>query len=503
MSGLFGLSGLVGLGVFLSGVRDVGAQEPTPSVADRLERLAAVATHFATDDIIRNRWSDGRWPSALREQQEQLLRELRGVSGQRDLLASLLGHRDPRVRTLALGALFAREDPRDLPLIAARVGDRASTFTLVRASPDSRAGPLPLASFESTQTVGDVAEQMIRFYLDAAFESGTFEQYWAARGARARSASWLLVKLRRATRQTTPLQPAYAADIARVIAEIDALPPSERPWTLLYLRAADSELPPPLGDSLIVASLAAAGPDALMALLRREVVTGDPDLRPAADNSPRAHIISGMIVFVLAHAPELLRASDAAAVLAGAEADRFHAGPIPWIAAAARLEGLDSPEQGARSLRDAIQRIPLGTPPGATTIGLRGAEGQTDQAMLAIALWQLRGAAELPFLTNWFYTALPLAREHLAHGPESFLRSVDAMSRPDTRALLSAIVGDARFDQTDWASLAQILEMVNRSVPTPLVESRVIYDYQPRSERPDQREALAAWRARLRRHFGR
>jgi hypothetical protein len=98
--------------------------------------------------------------------------------------------------------------------------------------------------------------------------------------------------------------------------------------------------------------------------------------------------------------------------------------------------------------------------------------------------------------------ALPLAREHLAHGPGSFLRSVDALARPDTRALLSAIVGDARFEQTDWASLAGILEVVNRSIPTPLVESRIIYDYQPRSERPDQRETLAGWRARLRRHFG-
>ena len=49
------------------------------------------------------------------------------MGGERDMLITLLGHPDPRIRTLALGALFIREDPQDLPLIARLKGDHAAT----------------------------------------------------------------------------------------------------------------------------------------------------------------------------------------------------------------------------------------------------------------------------------------------------------------------------------------------------------------------------------------
>jgi hypothetical protein len=147
---------------------------------------------------------------------------------------------------------------------------------------------------------------------------------------------------------------------------------------------------------------------------------------------------------------------------------------------------MENVDRAADSLKTEIQGIPI-----ARTLGAR------DQAVLAFALWQMRGAAERAFLADWYYTALPFA-----DSLEYFLRDVEKEARPDTRALLVAIVGDRRFGQAGWSSLARILEMVNPTLSSPLVETRTIYEYQPNSKRPDQDETLAAWRTLLRQHFG-
>jgi hypothetical protein len=112
----------------------------------------------------------------------------------------------------------------------------------------------------------------------------------------------------------------------------------------------------------------------------------------------------------------------------------------------------------------------------------------------------MRGAAERAFLADWFYTALPFVSSPDAL--EYFLRDVEKENRPDTSLLLGALVGHARFEQMGWAPLSRILEMVNKTLPSPLVERNTIYRYLPASERPDQREALAGWRRVLRKHFG-
>ena len=288
---------------------------------------------------------------------------------------------------------------------------------------------------------------------------------------------------------TSPLQPQYEVDVRRVLAEIDALPSDERAWTLLYVRQDQSQLDTLVSDAAMVTALKAVGPDALMKVLRREPVSDDPDLvapaRPAW-NLPHTKAAR----FILAHAPELLRASDADAVLASAEG--YPANPnfeyrTEWIAASARLQGLRNPAQATESLKAAIQRTPL------THI-----LGASDQRVLAFALWQMRGAAERAFLADWFYTVLPFVKSPDAL--EYFLRDVEKENRPDTSLLLSALVGDARFEQTGWSLLSRILEIVNKTLPSPLVDRATIDRHS--TERPGQQEALAGWRRLLRRHFG-
>jgi hypothetical protein len=340
---------------------------------------------------------------------------------------------------------------------------------------------------------------MIGFYLEAAGRlspqvpfrpqptllSSAFDEYWADYRSRARCASWFLVKMRRAARRTSPLQPQYESDVRRVLAEIDALPPVERAWTLLSVRADQGQLDRLVPDAALVTALQAVGPDALMTFLRRELPTDDPDVRAGAAYS------GSMTGFILAYAPRLLRATDADAdaVVASAEAYRRLQNNTMFVAAAARLRGMKNVEGAADSLKTEIQRIPI-----TRTLGA------SDQAVLAFSLWQMRGAAERAFLADWYYTALPFAGSPDAL--EYFLRDVEKEARPDTRVLLVAIVGDRRFGQVGWSSLARILEMVNSTLSSPLVETRTIYEYQPNSRRSDQDETLAVWRTILRQHFG-
>lgn len=470
----------------------------------KLETIAGRVTHFATQEIIGNRWSERRWPADQLLEQQQLLADLRGLGGDRAALATLLAHPDPKVRTLALGALFVREDPQDLPLIAPLVRESDATLPLLDVSLNSRPGPLPLAAFESPQTVGDVAEEMLEFYLRAAGVmdhrpadlSKAFMSYWAERGTRDLCASWFLVKMQRATRQTSPLQPEYRTDIQRVLGEIESLPQPERAWTLLYVAQGvfPSDSNELVSDASLVAALKAVGPEALMKFLRHEPGMDDPELKFAdSSKDPRNNRLVHLDAFILRYAPALLRPADADAVQAGADGEwpRWHGNRLLWVAAAAGLRGIEDPVKAADSLKREIGNIPL-----------HGYEGQNEQAGLAVALWRMRGAAEKEWLVNWFYTVLPLAQDNLAHGPVTFLRAAEEEARPDTPALLAAIVGDVRFSTADWASLAELLKQVNATRNTPLVEQGEIYDHLPRSLRPDQQPTLASWRDGLRRHFG-
>ena len=185
---------------------------------------------------------------------------------------------------------------------------------------------MPLSYFESSQTVGDVAQVMIKFYLAAAGRptnyvitsdrqpplppsafDGTGLSAPAGHDARVGFSSECGGPLR----DTSPLQPAYEADIRRVLSDINALPPVERAWTLLFVRTKifltypDTLVP----DAELMDSLQqVVGPDDLMRFLAGQTVTEDPDLRQAEASH------SEMVRFILAHAPQLLRPSDAEAV---------------------------------------------------------------------------------------------------------------------------------------------------------------------------------------------
>ncbi|MGO8746910.1 MAG: hypothetical protein ACLQNE_13065 [Thermoguttaceae bacterium] len=469
----------------------------------RLEDGARTYSHFATGDIVYNRrTSPGRWPPALYEEQARLLIDLRAWAKHAEAVRSLISHADAKVRTLALGVLFVHEDPQDLPLIASLVDDKMPTILNIHDSSSSQGGVRPLREIEKPQTVGDVAQSMLLFYLQAArLERGSrFADYWLPRQGRKTCASWFIVRFRRATRQTTPLRPEYHEDVKRVLSEINVLPPGERAWTQLYVFCDGplTDLESLFPEAACVASLQAVGPDQILQFLQRKRVTQDPDLW--FDEDDRVRVFSFMTHFVLRHAPELLRAQDAP-VLLECEKDPLRSsngvsqGTFPaWAAAAAELTGQNDPAAAKAIIDAALLRFPLK--------GIRGGE---EQAVLIRALFRFAGVTEKQRIIDWFYQAQAKAtrekQDWSNHGSVAFLRQVREAKRSDARPLFAAIVADPRFDQTDYWTLEALLKLANADSTEPLVGIREISDAWPPRLRPDQEATQAKWRDILRRHY--
>src|SRR5262249_33805416 len=122
-------------------------------------------------------------------------------------LVSLLKHQEPKVRTLALGALYLREDPRVLPHIAELVADKESTvpdLQILRAGPILKHDDDLLPQDYHKQSVGRVAEMLLKSWIGAAgYEVKDFSAYWEARKDRKFCASWFLARLYRAGQATS------------------------------------------------------------------------------------------------------------------------------------------------------------------------------------------------------------------------------------------------------------------------------------------------------------
>jgi hypothetical protein len=484
----------------------------------KFEQMAQTYGHFSLSVVIQNRtprlWSlmeEGKtgtdsvriWKNGtntLTAEQLRLVKELRELRGDRTTLAALLENPNPKVRTLALGALFQREDGRDLPLIASLLNDPSPTFPNLHDSMSSMGGPRPMSELENPQTVGHVAQAMLAFWgvLHGGMPVGMsfgrmertgittndFAQYWTKYEGRKSSASWFAVRMKRATRRTIPIQPEYQPDIRRVIGEIKTLPLPDRAWTQLYVLAPEGwfEFEPSdlvVTDGELVAMVRKLGPESLLHFLQRRKISDDPDLRMDQHNPEFTRLSN----FILRHADQLLRPENADALLACENAERDASGVNPaWSIGAALVQ----PGRAGEILRGALAR---------ETRSYETAAGQ-----LAGALWRICGPAELDFLVNWFYTVLPTASEPM-HQPAVLLWEVEAAARPDTKQLISALARDSRFDYTDWETLKEILKIVNAGRPVPLVAQRDVYDART-GDLVDQRTVLATWCNLLRREYG-
>lgn len=108
-------------------------------------------------------------------------------------ITPLCRHENPKVRTLALAALFQRNDPHMLPLINDHIGDTAQTFDGYMMLSQTWLHSTGIGPPPQKQSVGDVAAAMVNFYLERAGDysgaagsqgksgAAEFADYWAQR----------------------------------------------------------------------------------------------------------------------------------------------------------------------------------------------------------------------------------------------------------------------------------------------------------------------------------
>jgi hypothetical protein len=487
------------------------APAPEPNARKDLERLAGRLKFFSLGDFLYDRISLHRFPDEVAQQYQKLIDELTSTSYEVDALVKLLKHDDPKVRTLALAALFTRDDPRLLPHMAPLVDDKAATFSrpqLVASAVFAKKEMPPLEK----QTVGDAANQFVTFYLGPANYSygvkgtdghGGFDAYWAARKDREFCASWFAVQLARAGQGRYPTPKDRFDKIRAVRQRIDKLPRADRAWTLLWLNG-ETGSDALVSEAELVAVCKELGPERLVLMLQRKIPSADPDLQPRKSNNwPYRR----MTQFVLQRAATLLRPMDADALLACELWERdyikheIHDPTLTawWAIAAAELT---KEKEKAQALL--LQAFPH----------FKEDYQGNERAQLAIALWRLVGPDAAKFLVKWFYDERPPYAQ-FPNQRATFLEGIAKHRNPENRKLLAALVRHKGYDTLDWQSLRTLVTIVNAWSDKPVVDAKLIeaawhpygeggFDQaadKARKEYPKETEALlrtlSQWRSTL------
>jgi hypothetical protein len=468
----------------------------------RFEALAAELPIFQTHEFAAGRTGlDGlAMRFAPRKLTDSWLEASRALTAGKDDVAGLiplLKHKDPKVRTLALAALFDRQDPKLLLHLAGLVGDKAKTAPQVvirRAVAAFGKDDELLPQDIDEQTVGQVAKEFLtRWLAPAGYKVEQFDAYWAERKDRSWCASWFLTRFERASQNTTAFDPKRGTPLIRAIRkDIDALPEVDRDWALLWVgthHGSISDEPARIlatPDDLIAAGKR-LGPKRLMELIQEKEISKDPDMAPRPATEPRqTRGRDDVILWVLKNAGKLLRPEDAPAVLVMEDQLRD---PTPWCAiAAAELQ----PENARKWLRAAMGRF-------------AGKEIYThlayDRADIAVAIWRIIGDGETDYLVDWFFNEKGTEN---VEPPQTgkFVTEIQGVRSPADRKLVARIVTDARFDKIGYTSVRSVVRVVNRWTKTPVTPPRDLYpNWESGTLRPQtagDMQVIAGWRSKLR-----
>ena len=443
------------------------------SVTTDFESLASQVHTFYTDDFLYNHppfsGPFSQKPEVDKNNAQFLL--LTGRASEQELEA-LVKHPDPKVRTLALAALFQKEDPQVLPEIVALADDPTETFPQpglpAQQTPPSEFDKLPTRK----QTVGEVATAMVKFYMERAGysygikgvgEETGFADYWQKRKDRKYCASWFAVQVDRALHGSRPGSRDDLPEMLAVRHRIDQLPPDDRAWTLLSLRDIypdQDEFGPAYANMLVskeelVKILQGLGPDKLLRWLQRKTPTDDPDLSSGSLSSPNGQ---QAISFLLKHAKDLFRPKDAAALIVQGQweidnPNKGYEGPWWWLAAA-QLQ----PDMAGVILHlgyDAFRKVN------------RAADAFTP---LTLALWQSGGEKETAFLTDWYYRSDP-EFAHFFHVQSrcDFIDSLAKTAQPSNKKFLAHLLQDPRSVGIDPETLSRFAIAINGWLPAPIV----------------------------------
>jgi len=441
-----------------------------------------------------------------------LLKHLQSYSRQRDEVIALLRHEDPKVRTLALGALFQRGEARDLPFIAPLLEDHAPTF------PD-------LSDDTGSGTYFSVSDEMVIPQSLAAIASAMLVQWGVPTGEQAENLKWLVTKETytkwtregsRAPENSTdtakiprfsprqyssvgldPDLALYQADTKHVLADLQVLPLRSKAWSIFYLyqMSSGNYFDENALSKAVASSFQELGHDELIRILKYKSDDRLPEILPPFSESFKNDQMKAQFFrdiearkrewispsdaqrFILYYGQQLLLPTDVSFLLTGeTSADSFDA--CLWVVTAAELAHRRSPAESRQIINDALPRYPL-------TDNSHG----SNRAALQAVLWRTEGMKASAQLIEWFYAAYDSGS-----GQYSLLWYLDHSARPDTNELLAALIADKRFDQVKPFVIGEFLEIVNRDLPVPLVPAKEILN------RRNDAATAAEWRELLRHH---
>ncbi|MDP0500900.1 MAG: HEAT repeat domain-containing protein [Verrucomicrobiota bacterium JB022] len=473
--------------------------EPTPEEtrAD-FEFYASRVAYLYTGAYLYDRIDQPQFiliPREHQQAQNALLQLVTNPAYPVEVLVELLQHEDPKVRTLAAVAIFDREEPSLLPMLAELWDDTSSTFS----DPILMSVPYPMPDGRTQiyheMTVGKIVQQMLTFYmvtggyrtLHIYTTQEDFYAYWQPRQDRTFCASWFEVQLLRAGRDNP----------WSVRQRIEQLPPEDKLWTLIYLRSAHGSSRDLVHDRELIDMCRELGSAKIFEILRGAVLTDDPDL--LAEESQRTRF-DRIRLFVLHNAAKILQPEDADELLAieqewnvkGMDPNGEYTSP--WYAiSAARL----NPPEARAILHPAFARM-------------RGASDR-DRATICLALWEMVGEEETDFIVEWFYRRDQGTSSRWAL--ESFITEI--VQRPQGSMLLAALIEDPRFGSCGWEQLSLFVKATNAVLPSPSITEDELqqarhplhtsYDWQQEKawrEYPEESRQLEAilegWRQALR-----
>jgi hypothetical protein len=426
-------------------------QENRPSERDaairaRYEGLAAKVTVIDVSSLVYARPTDpfrdfGGAPEAALVAWVDARRDLEDRGVPVEPIIGLTKHPDPKVRTLAALALFAREDASLVPHIAPLCVDEAESFAWPqRYSRRTKEDPGPPPK---SMQVRWVAIELVGFWTNlVGGRVDRFAEYWAPRKDRPYLASSFVVRLKRASQGTLPLDRSCIEPIKAVRRAIDSLPEPDRDWVLLWVcdlcwsyEPDDAVKHLATNDELVTAAKRLGAPK-LMASLAGKVPFDDPDVAGGSAEPKLKNVI-------LRNAAEVLRAEDFDALLE--KASTGPDGTPLWVIAAAAVR----PDRAQGLLEHALRTFKGHMP--------------WDGAEIALGLWAILGEARMDVLVDWFFSETTNSAERpWSNNQTFFMTRLPGVHAPADRKLVARIVRDPRLDQLGEAELTYVILAVNR-----------------------------------------
>ncbi|MBK7840868.1 MAG: hypothetical protein IPJ49_24970 [Candidatus Obscuribacter sp.] len=444
--------------------------------AQDFRRFAAQLEYFTIGNVLYDRCcTPDRYTGSKSD--AEIFKQIQLAKYTTDNLLPLLKDPDARVRTLAIAALYSKEDAKILQAIVSLAEDKAQTYP----EPQMLAMPIKIKNIRNQsiggkpgehsdipttkKTVGQIASEVVRFYMErAGYHYGIqgtggepgFARYWQERKDRDYCASWYAVKLDRASTGRSPSDQGRKAIANKVRQSIDKLPSPDRYWILLWL-ASDTGFDLIANREDLRQAMQTLGPKRLMLMLQGKLPSTDPDLKARNNNN---YTYKAMQLAVLKDAPAVLKANQVDELLACDKWERDYlkanrTDPLItpwWTIAAAHL----APTRASSLLRGEFARL---------TEDFYG----DQKADLAAALLSLGGSKEQSFLVDVFYDPASLSIK----GQYSNFRPawLNQLSKSQTSInMLKALLQDKRFDSlNDHGALIALSDMHNRLSGTQVI----------------------------------